>query len=196
MNGKLTDAEYLALSPEAAGAYWQRQNPVERKRLLGLRLERLQQQGVRHDSRRPIRWAALVPPLIALLLVIILGWGIHSCASRVPATAPPTTKAQEYPDPWTALPSHVTLTLYQAGHRCGEGYARTASHGQGEYLVYCREANGAWVTYLVFPLIDRVTGPDRAYAYVHQGEDGIPLPTRSAAAVALQSEPAKHQLGD
>lgn len=133
-------------------------------------------------SRGPIHARRLILPLVVLVMIVLTIWWVASCVGRVFAPSPPMTKAEEYPPPWTSLSREVTLTIYREGHRCGEGYQRVSSRSPQEYLVYCREAEGTWTTYLVFPLVDDVLGPDLTFAYTHSDID---LPERSDTAEAV-----------
>ena len=112
-----------------------------------------------------------------VFLSIVATVALASCGPAKPPLGP----AEVYPAPWVQPSAEVYRTLYASGFRCGEGYQRGSIEAAGEYLLYCREANGQWTTYLVWPTVAKVLGPDRTYAYTK----GIPLPERSDAAQTI-----------
>lgn len=71
------------------------------------------------------------------------------------------TLAEQYPGHWQEPTGDVMRTLarnHVAG--CGEFYQKPAAFAQAEYAVACTRDGKNWNVWLVWPVIDKVLGPD------------------------------------
>jgi hypothetical protein len=139
-------------------------------------------------GRRDVRAGPTAVALIGLL--------VTACGP----SKPPPTDAEQYPGPWKESDSDggaVARELLAHGVQgCGTFYMKDYADnngvpGQGEYLVYCRNADHTWDAYKVWPLTHNVIGPDKTYAWTSR----IPLPPNvDELGVPLKSDssPKRH----
>lgn len=68
---------------------------------------------------------------------------------------------EEYDERWRSdAPRKIVQTLTSNNVRgCGEFHYRPSAKNSGEYLVYCTSDGRTWSAYLVWPDVDRISGP-------------------------------------
>lgn len=71
--------------------------------------------------------------------------------------------AEDYVGGWRSnAPSSIVRTLISNNVRgCGEFHHKPSARNSGEYLVYCTQDGRNWAAYLVWPNINRISGPAR-----------------------------------
>jgi hypothetical protein len=100
---------------------------------------------------------------IALMLMGSLA--LASCGEKNTEAEKPIWKDlpidQRYPGPWKE-DFHVGITRALAINKiegCGQYKYRQSSNMDNEYVVYCTRDGKTWVSYLVFPQIEKALGP-------------------------------------
>ncbi|WP_131821821.1 hypothetical protein [Salipiger marinus] len=75
--------------------------------------------------------------------------------------SPRQETAEDYLGKWRSdAPSNITRTLISNNVRgCGEFHHKPSARNSGEYLVYCTPDGRNWAAYLVWPNVDRISGP-------------------------------------
>jgi hypothetical protein len=71
--------------------------------------------------------------------------------------------ADDYPGAWQSdAPGNIIRALAVNDVRgCGEFHHKASVRNSGEYLVYCTRDGRTWTSYLVWPNVDRISGPAR-----------------------------------
>ena len=97
-----------------------------------------------------------------LLLGAIAYWsGSWLFRSDDEDVAPRQEITEEYPGGWKSdAPGNIIQTLIANNVRgCGEFHYKQSSWNIGEYLVYCTSDGKNWAAYLVWPNVERISGP-------------------------------------
>lgn len=95
-------------------------------------------------------------------------WVFQSESTPTSRTAAENTKgsgelAYDYPGAWQSdAPGDIIRALAVNDVRgCGEFHHKASVRNSGEYLVYCTRDGQTWTSYLVWPNVDRISGPAR-----------------------------------
>lgn len=83
--------------------------------------------------------------------------------TEVPKQSSSQELVGDYLGPWRSnAPSNIISTLVSNNVRgCGEFHFKASDRNSGEYLVYCTHDGRNWSAYIVWPNIDRISGPAR-----------------------------------
>lgn len=116
------------------------------------------------ESNAPDIWSKAIFTGFGLLIGAIAYWsGSWLFRSDDEATAPRQEITEEYPGGWRSdAPGNIIQTLIANNARgCGEFHYKPSAWNSGEYLVYCTADGKNWAAYLVWPNVDRISGPAR-----------------------------------
>lgn len=107
---------------------------------------------------------------LAVLAVAYLtgSWLFQGDSTPISRTAAESTRgsgelADDYPGAWQSdAPGNIIRALAVNNVRgCGEFHHKASVRNSGEYLVYCTRDGQTWTSYLVWPNVDRISGPAR-----------------------------------
>lgn len=107
------------------------------------------------DSRKTSPFTWVVTVLFGLLLLAYIFQGLQ------PGGHSPT-KVERFPGPWQERIKGTGIAKTLVAHDvrgCGFLKFRESSRDKNEYLVYCSRDFENWRAYLVWPRINKVTGP-------------------------------------
>jgi hypothetical protein len=99
-----------------------------------------------------------------LLVAAVAYWSaswLFSGDREAASPRPPVT--EDYLGTWQSNPPNdIIQTLISNDVRgCGEFHYKPSAQNSGEYLVYCTRDGRTWTAYLVWPDVDRISGPAR-----------------------------------
>lgn len=108
----------------------------------------------------------LIFALFGLFFALIAYWSgswlfFTDKETEIPRQIPRQELADDYLGPWRSnAPSNIIRTLISNNVRgCGEFQYKPSDRNSGEYLVYCTPDGRNWAAYIVWPNIDRISGP-------------------------------------